>query len=121
MCLCQTAAVSTAKKQRPTERERLALQQISDAKEAAGLSQQQLADAAGISQSQVSKVLRGERAVTLMEFVALVDAVGLDVGEVARTSLRRATKAERVTPREATSAPSPQLPRAEGMDLPGQA
>lgn len=41
--------------------------------------QQELADAAGLSQSQISKVMRAERPMTLGVLAALADELGLDL------------------------------------------
>lgn len=44
-----------------------------------GLTQGQLGTAAGVSQSQVSKLFRGERALTLDQYDALCEALDLDI------------------------------------------
>lgn len=60
------------------------VQAISDEAKRLGLSQSGLAERAGVSQSQVSRILSGARPVTLNELLGLLDAVGLDLETVAR-------------------------------------
>lgn len=54
-----------------------------------GLTQQQVATATGISQSQVSKYLRGVRVPDLDTLAALCEALGLDMPTVVRDALER--------------------------------
>ena len=46
------------------------------------VTQADLADAAGISQSQMSKVLRGKRPLTLGQFAAACERLGADPADV---------------------------------------
>jgi transcriptional regulator with XRE-family HTH domain len=53
--------------------------QLRSASEAAGLSQAQVGEAIGQSQSQTSKYLRGEVVLDVEELNALCDFLGLDI------------------------------------------
>lgn len=55
---------------------------LAEAFAASGLTQQQVGERAGISQSQTSKYLRGQRVPDLVTLDALCAALGLDIGEV---------------------------------------
>lgn len=76
--------MATTPRALPTARELAVMQRIADAAHARSLSQSDLALAAGVSQSQVSRLLSGKRAATLTEVLALLAAVGLDLETVAR-------------------------------------
>ncbi|NLP82563.1 helix-turn-helix transcriptional regulator [Microbacterium sp. CFH 90308] len=66
---------------------------LDDAWLESGLTQGQLGAAAGISQSQVSKYLRGTRVPDIDKLDALCDALGLDVAAVvAGAQARRGTR-----------------------------
>ena len=67
-------------------------ERIERARVAAGLSQRALADATGISQSTLSRVISGQRAAKMPELVAIGWATGVTVAELAGTG----TVAERV-------------------------
>ncbi|MXN63280.1 helix-turn-helix domain-containing protein [Stappia sp. GBMRC 2046] len=49
-----------------------------DARNAAGLTQQEVADRLGKPQSYVAKVERNERRIDVVEFISLAKALGLD-------------------------------------------
>lgn len=49
-----------------------------DARNAAGLTQQEVADRLGKPQSYVAKVERNERRIDVVEFIALAKALGVD-------------------------------------------
>jgi transcriptional regulator with XRE-family HTH domain len=49
-----------------------------------GFSQAMLADAVGISDSQVSRILSGQRPATVPEVLALCEALDISLAEVAR-------------------------------------
>lgn len=76
--------MANAPKSLPTSRELAYVQTIGAAAKRLGLTQTALAARAGISQPQVSRILSGERPVTLNELLDLLDAVGLDLADVAR-------------------------------------
>lgn len=65
---------------------------IERARESAGLSQRGLADATGISQSTLSRIIAGERGAKLPEIVAIAWATGHTVAQLTGTS----TVADRV-------------------------
>lgn len=65
---------------------------IERAREAAGLSQRGLADATGISQSTLSRIIAGDRAAKLPEIVAIAWATGHTVAQLTGAS----TVADRV-------------------------
>jgi transcriptional regulator with XRE-family HTH domain len=58
---------------------------IERARVAAGLSQRQLADTTGISQSTLSRVISGQRTAKVPELVAIAWATGVMVAELAGT------------------------------------
>ena len=62
-----------------------------EAREAAGLTQVELAGRLGATQSFVSKCERGERRLDVVEFVAFVKAMELDPGVILRAFLDRTT------------------------------
>ena len=72
---------------------------IERARVAAGLSQRALADATGISQSTLSRVISGQRAAKVPELVAIGWATGVTVAELAGTGTvaERAEGAARAT------------------------
>jgi transcriptional regulator with XRE-family HTH domain len=72
---------------------------IERARVAAGLSQRALADATGISQSTLSRVISGLRVAKVPELVAIGWATGVTVAELAgtRTVAERAEGAARAT------------------------
>ena len=76
--------MATSPRALPSTRELAVMEQIAAAADGLGLSQADLADAAGVSQSQVSRLLAGKKPVTLTELLPLLDAVGLDLESVAR-------------------------------------
>jgi transcriptional regulator with XRE-family HTH domain len=49
-----------------------------DARNAAGLTQQEVADRLGKPQSYIAKVERNERRIDVVEFIALAQALGVD-------------------------------------------
>lgn len=55
---------------------------IDQAREAASLSQRGLADATGISQSTLSRIIAGDRPAKLPEIVAIADATGHTVAQL---------------------------------------
>ena len=65
---------------------------IERARESAGLSQRGLADATGISQSTLSRIISGDRAAKLPEIVAIAWATGSTVAQLTGAS----TVADRV-------------------------
>ncbi|HEY9266135.1 MAG TPA: helix-turn-helix transcriptional regulator [Microbacterium sp.] len=54
-----------------------------------GMTQEQVGEASGISQSQVSKYLRGVRVPDVDQLDALCDALGLDIAAVVATAKRQ--------------------------------
>lgn len=72
---------------------------IEHARVAAGLSQRALADATGISQPTLSRVITGQRAAKVPELVAIGWATGVTVAELAGTGTvtERAEGAARAT------------------------
>ena len=76
--------MATSPRALPSTRELAVMEKIAAAADGLGLSQADLADAAGVSQSQVSRLLAGKKPVTLTELLPLLDAVGLDLASVAR-------------------------------------
>jgi transcriptional regulator with XRE-family HTH domain len=74
---------------------------IERARVAAGLSQRALADATGISQSTLSRVISGQRTAKMPELVAIAWATGATVAELAGTETvaERAEGAARATNR----------------------
>lgn len=75
--------MATSPRALPSTRELAVMARISAVADAKGMSQARLAEAAGISQSQVSKLLAGKKPVTLTELLPLLEAVGLRLSEVA--------------------------------------
>lgn len=75
--------MATSPRALPSTRELAVMARISAVADAKGMSQARLAEAAGISQSQVSKLLSGKKPVTLTELLPLLEAVGLRLSEVA--------------------------------------
>ena len=55
---------------------------IESARTAAGLSQRELADRAGLSQPTVQRILTGKRSAKMPEIVLIADAVGCTVGQL---------------------------------------
>ena len=55
---------------------------LEDGRQAIGMGQQQLADLIGVSQSQVSRMLSGERPLTIPELLKMCDALHLDAATV---------------------------------------
>ena len=76
--------MATSPRARPSTRELAVMARIASAADDLGLSQSDLARAAGISQSQVSRLIAGKKPITLTELLPLLDAVGLDLASVAR-------------------------------------
>lgn len=72
---------------------------IDRARDAAGLSQRALADATGISQSTLSRIISGERAAKMPEVLAIAWATGHTVAQLtgARTVADRVQCAARAT------------------------
>lgn len=71
-------------KQAPASAELAMTTVIDEVRLERGLTQAQLADAAGISQPLVSRILAGERSATVTELIGLCSAIGLDLSELAR-------------------------------------
>ena len=59
------------------------------AREAAGLTQVQVAERLGKPQSFVSKYERGERRLDFTEFLELADLLGIDIGKFVKTYRNR--------------------------------
>lgn len=76
--------MATSPRALPSTRELAVMARIATAADSRGLSQEDLARSAGISQSQVSRLIAGKKPVTLTELLPLLDAVGLDLASVAR-------------------------------------
>lgn len=76
--------MATSPRALPSTRELAVMARIATAADDRGLSQSDLARAAGISQPQVSRLIAGKKPVTLTELLPLLDAVGLDLASVAR-------------------------------------
>lgn len=76
--------MGTSARALPTARELAVMERIAQAADARGLSQSDLAHAAGISQPQVSRLISGKKPVTLTELLPLLSAVGMSLAEVAR-------------------------------------
>lgn len=75
--------MATTPRALPSARELAVMARIEAAADELGMTQARLAEAAGISQSQVSKLLAGRKPVTLTELIPLLGAVGLSLSEVA--------------------------------------
>ena len=58
-----------------------------DARNAAGLTQQEVADRLGKPQSYVAKVERNERRIDVVEFISLAQALGVDPARLFATVL----------------------------------
>lgn len=67
-----------------TSRDRAILAVLNHAKDRLDLNQDVLAAAVGISQSQVSRVLKGERPMTVPELLMLCEALGMSLEDLAR-------------------------------------
>jgi len=65
-----------------SEAHQVLIQELKRARHAAGLSQQQVADALGVRQSYVAKVELGERRIDVVEFLQFVDAVGASWADI---------------------------------------
>lgn len=76
--------MSTAPKTPPSAREVAFARAIDVARENKEMSQMVLADRAGISQPQLSRIFSGKKPVTLTELLALMDAVDLNLEDVSR-------------------------------------
>lgn len=63
-----------------------------DARNAAGLTQQEVADRLGKPQSYVAKVERNERRIDVVEFIALSNALGVDPTGLFGTVLKKVQK-----------------------------
>lgn len=66
--------MATSPRALPSTRELAVMARISAAADGRGLSQEDLARSAGISQSQVSRLIAGKKPVTLTELLPLLDA-----------------------------------------------
>lgn len=75
--------MGTSARALPSTRELAVMARIAAAADVLGMTQSDLARAAGISQPQVSKLLAGKKPVTLTELLPLLGAVGLSLSEVA--------------------------------------
>lgn len=78
------------KKHLRTQRHRALVEVIAKAREAAGLSQRELADELGRSDSFVWKIEAGERRVDVIEFLDIADAVGVPPVELLKRVVRSA-------------------------------
>lgn len=74
--------VPTGTRALPLGPERTIITLIDSARYEAGMSQAELAEKVGVSQSQLSKLLLGERAMTLTEMTRCCDALGLKASAV---------------------------------------
>lgn len=74
--------VANAPKQRMIDAETRVMAVIEDARQSAGMSQEALAAMVGVSQGQMSRMLSGERPVTLPELFMMCAALRLDPASV---------------------------------------
>ena len=84
---CRTATmvgVANAPKALPTQRDMAILGVIDSARDQMGITQQGLALAIGLSQSQVSRIFSGQRPATLPELLDMCGVVGMTLSEVAQ-------------------------------------
>lgn len=70
-------------KQAPSDVERAMTAVIEERRQAAGMTQAQLARAAGVSQPHVSRILSGARSATVTELIGLCAALGISLSELA--------------------------------------
>lgn len=68
----------------PTAEELRVVERVGEAMKARGISQAALAAYLGVSQPQVSKILAGQRVMTLPELLRACDVLGLVASEVLR-------------------------------------
>ena len=66
----------------PDQRERALVDVVRAAAKGKGIRQKDVAERVGISEAQLSRIFAGQKPVTLMELLAMMDAVGLDFAEV---------------------------------------
>ena len=76
--------VATKSRALPQAPELTILARLDDERERRGLSQVALGARVGLSQPQLSKMLRGEKAVTVTELARLCDALGLRLSDLMR-------------------------------------
>lgn len=68
----------------PDQRERAIVDLVRTAAEDGDIMQKDIASRVGISPAQLSRIFSGQKPVTLMELLAMLDAVGLDLESVVR-------------------------------------
>jgi transcriptional regulator with XRE-family HTH domain len=78
------------KKHLRTRRHRALCQVLAKAREAAGLTQRELAAKIGRSDSFIWKIEAGERRVEVLEFMDIAEAVGVGPAELMRRLVREA-------------------------------
>lgn len=66
----------------PDQRERALVDVVRAAAKDKDIRQKDVAERVGISEAQLSRIFAGQKPVTLMELLAMMDAVGLDFAEV---------------------------------------
>lgn len=81
-----------------------ALDAISTALQASGISQRQLAEKTGISQSTISRILSGDRRMKMPELILIADAIGCTTTQLSGSGVAqrvrcaaRSTNGSRVT------------------------
>ncbi len=68
----------------PDQRERALIELVRATAKGGGIRQKDVAERVGISEAQLSRIFAGQKPVTLMELLAMLDAVGLDLESVVR-------------------------------------
>lgn len=68
----------------PDQRERALIDLVRATAKGGGIRQKDVAERVGISEAQLSRIFAGQKPVTLMELLAMLDAVGLDLESVVR-------------------------------------
>lgn len=68
----------------PDQRERALIELVRATAKDGGIRQKDVAERVGISEAQLSRIFAGQKPVTLMELLAMLDAVGLDLESVVR-------------------------------------
>jgi phage repressor protein C with HTH and peptisase S24 domain len=87
-------------------------------RERSGLSMQALADRAGTTASQVNKLEKGERRLTLDWMTRLATALGIETGDLLPAAERpRAAQTASAGPLRSETAPGPVLPARDPRDL----
>jgi transcriptional regulator with XRE-family HTH domain len=72
-----------------TKRYKMFREEMVKAREAAGLSQEELAKRMGWDQTYVSKIERGVRRVDVIELIGICEAIGIDAAAFMKALLRK--------------------------------